>query len=125
MANLYGPMAYRPNPGITLNSSPMQQFQAPAPVAPVAPVAAPSPMSYRDWRSQNPIKWGYGGGRGDSSTNDRNNTARRHREQYMMEMLGNGRGGVPGMQPAAPAATPGITLDSVAQAYAKFLNGGQ
>lgn len=122
MANLYGPMQYRPNPrGISLNT-PMQQFQPPAPVAPTAGPAPFTPLSFEEWARQNGVetrRWREGAGRFANA-----NLPPDKRAQMQYDRYAQGPG--PGV--ASPSAQSSVTgllgIDPTAAAYSRFLNGG-
>ena len=139
MANLYGPMQFRPNPsGLSLNSRPNpQQFVAPTPAAPSAPQQLGPMPSYHQWARDKGIRIP-----GPLSTDRGSRTIRRDgsvRRQYAADMRemgydyrplrslmqGDLAGAIRGPQSGtAPAVSGVLSLDPVAQAYMQFLNGG-
>jgi hypothetical protein len=132
MANVYGPMQFRPNPsGLTLNSSPVGGFQPPAAAAPAAPQAAPMP-SYGEWARQNGkqhllnrITGGRMGGRDAPQRPMANMGIIPSQVDYLMAMAGqNGNRFPTGQQGggAAPVQGP-LSLDPTALAFMNFLNG--
>lgn len=131
MANLYGPMQYRPNPsGITLNSQPRPQFQPP--VAAPQP-AMPSVMSFADWSQQNPMRRRFTPGDRGSRTPDGAygvaGMAMRNQQnaydKYRLDALTGQSSPGFGMGRGAPAPVQGMLgLDPTAAAFASFLNGG-